>query len=105
MATTKRITMTIPNELVEDLNFISLHLGLSRSGLMSEILLGSSKPMREVIEACLGDNPTDGKPLKRNPETIRNQLSSIITAIEQQKSDLSLLRDNYIPSEGSYNEH
>ena len=108
MATTQRITMTIPVKLVEDLNFISRHLGLSRSGLMSELLISNTEPMRQIIEMSLPsdcDDDSGDTPLKRDPETIRKYLSSVIDAVEQQKESLELVRDEYPAFKGSNNEH
>jgi len=107
MSTTTRITMTIPNNLLSDLDFISRSLGLSRSGLICEILSGNVSSIREIIELSIPPDSLDSdSPQLRKPEKIRSYIDSILTAVDQHKSNLVFVRDDLLGSDrGGQNEH
>jgi hypothetical protein len=109
MAKTKRISMTIDRNLLDDLDFLSTTLQVSRSSLITEILVGSVVPMREVIELSMpsaGTKDTDVETLSRNPEKVRTYLTSLQTAIEQRKTLLDTEVESLLHSmEGSTNAH
>lgn len=107
MPATKRITMTIQKDLVEDLNFISRTLGVSRSGLMCELISPQIEPLKEMLQICLGEEvDSDGTPLIRDPNAIREYLDSLIAAVEQGKQDLQSHGNELLKNmEGLDNEH
>lgn len=52
MTDTAKITLSLSACLVADLDFIGSHLGISRSGLVSEVLSGPVARMRRLAEAA-----------------------------------------------------
>jgi hypothetical protein len=90
MAKTKRVSISIGIELLDDLNFLCSVLQVSRSSLVTEILIGATVPMREVIELSIPSagvqSDKDVESLSRNPEKVRTYLTSLQTAIEQRKT-------------------
>lgn len=100
MSKTKRISMTIPTSLSKDLDFVSRHLSVSRSSLISEILETHIVPVKSLLEQCIPPGlDGSGEPLSRNPEKVRAFLDSLqASLIEERRSFDNLL-------EGSKNEH
>jgi len=107
MAKTKRMSMTIPTSLFDDLDFVSQNLSVSRSSLISEILQTHITPIRGLIEQCLPSD-LDGKnePLSRDPEKVRSFLDSLQTALTDVSAELDSERAKFAEHlEASKNEH
>lgn len=88
MAKTTRISMSIDKNLLDELNYVSNVLQVSRSSLITEILIESVNPLKEVIElsiSCSEKNDKEVNPLARNPEKVRSYLDSLKTAVEQRR--------------------
>ena len=87
MAKTQRVSMTIDKKLLENLNFLSSVLQVSRSSLMTEILSPTCEQMRGVIEltnSTISDSP-DSVVLARDPEKVRSYIDGLSKAIADQK--------------------
>lgn len=87
MAKTKRISMSIDKQLLDDLNFLSKTLEVSRSSLMTEILGPTCQQMRGIIEltnSTISDT-NEQVPLSRNPEKVRSYIDGLSKAITDQK--------------------
>jgi len=50
-----RTSMTLPDKLLDDLNYLSRRLGISKSALISELLGDNLKDMRVVFETMPED--------------------------------------------------
>ena len=51
-----RTSMTLPDKLLDDLNYLSRRLGVSKSALISELLGDNLKDMRVVFETMPEDS-------------------------------------------------
>jgi predicted DNA-binding protein len=88
MAKTKRISMTIPLELLKDLDSLSTNLSISRSSLITEILAESIPQLKNIIDQIApAEISSEGQPqvLQRNPDVVRSYLDSLKAVIDQQK--------------------
>ena len=108
MAKTKRVSMTLPIDLVDSLDFVSNRLQVSRSSLISEILITNISPIREIIQQVSPE--TDAKDgstsLSRDPAKVREYLDSLSEAIQTSSSDFDISKNELIASmEGLKNEH
>lgn len=62
MANTQRITISLPNKVVDDLNFISKTAGMSRSAFLSALLTESLPPMIPLVQiAASGSKDGDSR--------------------------------------------
>lgn len=93
MSHKKRISMTISEDTLSDLDFVCLNLGVARSTLISEILSNNLSSMVELIKASMPTVSSDGTVLQRDGRIARdflNALSSMLTKaqddFEEQKS-------------------
>lgn len=108
MAKTKRVSMTLPLELVDDLDSVSTKLRVSRSSLISEILINNISPMREIIDTIIphldGDNETPI--LARDPQKVREYLDSFSQAISDASTEFEQNKNDLLHTmEGLKNEH
>lgn len=111
MSNTKRVSLTLPNNLVDDLDYVSRALQITRSGLVSELLTAGASEVRRIVElsiaATSNDNNADNSvTLARDPEKIRSYLSSISQAIDDSKNEFERQSDSLITAmDGLKNEH
>lgn len=54
----KKVTFSVPVEIVDDLSVISKRIGVSRSALLSELLSTPLHEMRELVEG-IPENPEE----------------------------------------------
>lgn len=73
---TKRISLTIQNDVLHDVDYLASCIGVSRSSLISEFLRPTVEQVKQFIE-IINAQATDGK-LKRDPAMIRELLNSMI---------------------------
>jgi hypothetical protein len=88
MAKTQRISMTVDSKLLDDLNFLSSVLLVSRSSLITELLSPTCEQMRGIIEltnSATSDSP-DSAILARDPAKVRLYIDGLTKAISDQKS-------------------
>lgn len=74
-----KISITVPPELVADLDYVSARLGVSRSALISEILPESLGIMRSMLEQ-VPLNPTPEDVLRfrgESAELVRGKIESL----------------------------
>lgn len=79
--------MTVDAKLLDDLNFLSSVLLVSRSSLITELLTPSCIQMRGVIEltnSATGNSGNSGT-LARDPEKVRSYIEGLSKAIADQK--------------------
>lgn len=109
MAKTKRMSMTIPESIFNDLEYVSKHLRVSRSSLISEILATNISSIRGVVEQCVpeaSDTSTVEASLSRDPEKVRTYLDSLSAALTQAQNDFEDQRsDLYKAMDGAKHEH
>lgn len=109
MPKTKRMSMTIPESVFNDLEYVSKHLRVSRSSLISEILASNISSIRGVVEQCVPDttDTPEGHPaLSRDPDKVRSYLDSLSAALTQAQNDFETQRtDLYKAMDGTKNEH
>ena len=61
----KRVTLTLPQTLVEAADYISQRLGVTRSALLAEVLSDTLTPLRSMLDAVPDQTtPSDIKRLK-----------------------------------------
>lgn len=106
MPKTKRVSMTLPVDLVADLDSVSTKLQVSRSSLISEILSSNISPIREIIDTIVSISPTEGTTLSRDPNKVRDYLDAFSAAIESASKDYENSKNDLIHTlEGLNNEH
>ena len=60
MSGLKRISISIPSELSDNLDYLATRLGVSRSGLISQMLVSADLgSLRSLLEA-IPEQPTEG---------------------------------------------
>lgn len=59
MADIKRVSLSLPSSVVEDLDYISNRLGISRSGFLTQVLLQSDLASLRALLASIPESPTD----------------------------------------------
>jgi hypothetical protein len=110
MSKTKRTSMTLPIELITDLNSISTTFNVSRSSLVSGILADAVKPLKEIISLSMNaideTDIDDASPLSRKPEKVRAFLDALNSVAESEKSALDeKMNAIFIDAEGNNNAH
>lgn len=73
---TKRISLTIQNDVLSDVDYLSSCIGVTRSSLISEFLrptVSQVKEFLEIINAQMSDGTT-----RRDPAMVRQLLNSMI---------------------------
>lgn len=109
MSKTKRMSMTIPETVFNDLEYVSRHLRVSRSSLISEILGSNIGSIRTIIEQCIPDGSDlndDASSLARDPEKVRSYLDSLSSALTDAQSDFESQKSFLFSSmDGGKNEH
>lgn len=79
MAKTSKISVSLPAELVEDLDYLSARMGVSRSAIIAEMLSEAAAEARRLI-ALVPPNPTPADVLRmrgQSEEAIRTRLESL----------------------------
>lgn len=108
MANTKRVSMTLPLDLMDDLDSVSTRLRVSRSSLISEILRSNISPIKEIIDTIpTMDNSESGElSLSRDPDKVRDYLDSFSSAIAASASDFESSKESLLATmDGPKNEH
>jgi hypothetical protein len=110
MSKTKRTSMTLPIELITDLNSISTTFNVSRSSLVSGILTDAVKPLKEIISLSMNaideTDIDDTSPLSRKPEKVRAFLDALNSVAESEKSQLDeKMNAIFSDAEGNNNAH
>lgn len=85
-----KISITIPPELLVDLDYVSGRLGVSRSALIAEVLPDALHVMRKLLEQ-VPLNPTPGDVLRfrgESAEIIKQKIESIRGMGDGLSSDL-----------------
>lgn len=79
--------MTVDSKLLDDLNFLSSVLLVSRSSLITELLSPTCAQMRGVIELTNSatGNSGNSETLARDPEKVRSYIEGLSQAISDQK--------------------
>lgn len=78
MATSK-ISVSLPTELVSDLDYLASRTGVSRSALISGLLCEAASEVRKILE-LIPPNPTPAEMLRmrgQSEEAIRSRLESL----------------------------
>tara|TARA_Y100000310_G_C20612772_1_gene778908 strand:+ start:746 stop:1042 length:297 start_codon:yes stop_codon:yes gene_type:complete len=76
---TKRVSLTMDENVLTDVDYLCSRLSVSRSVFITEVLRQSVSPLRELLEIALpGENTTDG-PRARDPDIVRQLLSDFVT--------------------------
>ena len=70
----KRTSLTLPEDLLKEIDFICSALSVSRSALISELLRTGIGPLTEVLKQAFPDGVSADTLRKRDPEVIRNHL-------------------------------
>jgi len=79
MSHLKKISITAPPPLVDDLDYLAGRLGVSRSAIVSEILGVTVSDMRRIFE-LIPPNPTQSDVLRmrgESAELVRQRLASL----------------------------
>ena len=74
-----KISVSLPTQLVEDLDYLAGRTGVSRSALIGELLTEAVSEVRKILE-LVPPNPTPAEMLRmrgQSEEAIRSRLESI----------------------------
>ncbi len=79
MSKTRKISVSLSGSLVDDLDYISARMGVSRSAIISEFMADALSEARRVFE-LVPPNPTPADVVRmrgESEEVIRQRLSSL----------------------------
>lgn len=79
MATTRKISVSLPDQLVDDLDYLSGRMGVSRSAIIAEFMATAVGETRKLFE-LIPPNPTPTDVLRmrgQSEEAIRARLESL----------------------------
>lgn len=79
MAKTRKISVSLADQLVDDLDYISARMGVSRSAIISEFMADALAETRRVFE-LVPPNPTPADIVRmrgESEEVIRQRLASV----------------------------
>lgn len=79
MTKTRKISVSLAAQLVDDLDYLSGRMGVSRSAILSELLVGVVAETRRVLE-LVPPNPTPADVLRmrgESEEVVRQRLASL----------------------------
>lgn len=87
MANMKRVSFTLPPEVVHELDFISHRLGVSKSSIVGDFLSKGLSPLAEVLKAMPADSSDPPADVVRrlrgaSGEQIRGQLDHLRDVFE-----------------------
>lgn len=80
MAGFKRVSLSLPSEVVDDLDYISKRLGISRSAFVSQMLLSVELGSVRALVASIPESPTDADARRfrgDSREFVREQLEKL----------------------------
>lgn len=75
----KKISVSLSEQLVDDLDYLAARVGVSRSALITEMLTDAVGEVRKILE-LIPPNPTPAEMLRmrgQSEEAIRSRLESI----------------------------
>lgn len=79
MTTTRKISVSLADQLVDDLDFLSARMGVSRSAIISEVLAEPIAETRRLFE-LIPPNPSPAELVRmrgESAEVIRQRLASL----------------------------
>lgn len=79
MSKTRKISVSLSDQLVEDMDFLSARMGVSRSAIISELLAEPIAETRRLFE-LIPPNPTPAEMVRMRGESadvIRQRLASL----------------------------
>lgn len=84
-----RTSLTLPAETLEDVKFVSRRLGITRSALISELLVDVLGPLKSML-LCIPEDPADMSPddVKRLRGESADIIRSRIKELKEQDHDL-----------------
>lgn len=80
MSDTKRISLSVPSGLADDLDYISSRLGVSRSGFVTQLLIGADLGRLRSLLSAVPESATEADARRfrgESREFIREQLERI----------------------------
>lgn len=86
MAQIRKISVSISADLVENLDFLSSRLGVSRSAILSEVLSGPVLDMRRILET-VPPNPTPSELVRMRGES-REVVQARLASLQGMANDL-----------------
>ena len=66
----KKVTFSLPEELVSDLNYVSKRMSVTRSALLSEMVLSPAADLRTLFEG-IPENPTPDEVLRARGSSLK----------------------------------
>ena len=88
MSASRRISLSLPDDLIGQLDFVSDRMGLSRSALVSALLSQGLPTMVDMLKAVPA-NPDDATPSERRrfrgiaAKSIANEIEDLLTGESQ----------------------
>jgi len=85
----KKVTFSLPEELVSDLNYVSKRMSVTRSALLSEMVLSPAADLRTLFES-IPENPT--------PDDVIRARGSSLKLIEARMNSARSASDDLLSS-------
>lgn len=60
MAASKRVTISLPSDIADDLSYIASRLGISRSAFLAQLLTEANLGKIRALLSTIPDDPSDG---------------------------------------------
>jgi len=77
MSTTKRISLTISSDVLDNIDYLCNKLSVSRSSLITEFLRPTVDDVRRVVDFVLPSDSHPDSPKARDPKLLRDFLKGV----------------------------
>lgn len=93
MKKTKRTSMSLPEDLIDDLDYCSRKMSVTRSSIVTEMLSQGVTSLKYILEQAMPDNDSIDKPLRRSSsevaELLRDQLSHVRNMVDSTDANIT----------------
>lgn len=94
MSKTKRASMTLPESLIDDLDFCSRKLSITRSAIVAEMLAQATSNLRFILEQSIPDDGDSDSPKRRSSAEVagllRDQLQHLREVIDSKDEQIKV---------------
>jgi hypothetical protein len=87
MSQMKRVSFTVPPQLVDDLGYLSERLGVTRSAIISDLMLDPLHDLRGLVEMI---------PAKATPEDVKRMRGASVDLVTERLASLRKLDNDLL---------
>lgn len=101
MSKTKRISLTIASDILEDVDYVCNKLSVTRSSFISESLRPILDDVRRIVDFVLPELEDDS-PKARNPAQVREFLEGVLKSRVEEVDQMLMNLDGGSSSDGTH---